>query len=243
MHRVLISPDAVTRDSVTVRDPEHVHHLVRVLRIKDREILECFDGYGHGYRGPITHVTPSAVTMDVAERREEPAPRVPVALAQALIKPERFEWVVQKATELSVARILPLVCARGAAQGTGASEQRLTRWRRIAEEAAAQCGRCTVPVLETPREFRQAMETAASGLRLLLTLAESGTSLSALAPQVSAASAVTILIGPEGDFTPEEVAVAKQFGARVVSLGQATLRSETAAIAVLTIVQHLVGML
>ncbi len=226
-----------------MREPERVHHLVRVLRVKLGEMLECFDGRGHGYRGPITHVNHSAVTVDIAERRQEPPPRVPVTLAQALIKPEQFEWAVQKATELGVARILPLVCARSVAQGTGASEQRLTRWRRIAEEAAAQSGRCTVPVLEIPQEFHEALDAGASGLRLLLTLAEPGTSLRALAPQVTAAQAVTILIGPEGDFTPEEVAVAKRSGARVVSLGQATLRSETAAVAVLALVQHMVGML
>lgn len=243
MHRILIPPSAIRDDQITVTDRGALHHLVRVLRAKRGETLECFDGRGHGYRGPITHVDPSAVTMDIAQRRQEPPPRVPVTLAQALIKPEQFEWAVQKATELGVARILPLVCARSVAHGTGASDQRLTRWRRIAEESTAQSGRCTVPVLESPCEFRQAVETADAGVKLLLTLAEPGAPLSAVAPQVRAATAVTVLIGPEGDFTPEEVAVAKRSGAHVISLGQATLRSETAAVTMLALVQHAVGVL
>ena len=243
MHRVLISPDLAIRDSVTVREPERVHHLVRVLRVKLGEMLECFDGRGLACRGPITHVDPSAVTMDIAQRRHEPPPRVPVTLAQALIKPEQFEWAVQKATELGVARILPLVCARSVAQGTGASDQRLTRWRRIAEEAAAQCGRCTVPALETPRGFPEAMSAAGSDTTLLFTLVESGRPLRDVVAGLGHAPRLTLMIGPEGDFTPEEVAVATRSGACVVSLGQTTLRSETAAVAALAIVQHALGTL
>jgi len=243
MHRILIPPSAIRDDQITVTDRGALHHLVRVLRAKPGETLECFDGRGHGYRGTITQALASCVTMEITQRRTEPAPSVKLTLGQALIKPEQFEWVVQKATELGAARILPLVCARSAAQGKGASEQRLTRWRRIAEESTAQSGRCTVPALEAPCAFYKAVEMADAGVMLLPTLAEPGAPLSAMVPQIRAANAVTILIGPEGDFTPDEVAAGKRAGAHVVSLGQATLRSETAAVTMLALVQYVAGVL
>jgi len=174
MHRILIPPSAIHKNQITVTDSRALHHLVRVLRVKLGEMLECFDGAGRGYRGPITKASPAEVVMTIAQRREEPAPRVPLTLAQALIQPERFEWAIQKATELGVMRILPLVCARSVSQKGGASDQRLARWRRIAEEAATQCGRCTIPVLEAPRAFHDAVGIRDSDLTLLLTLAEPG---------------------------------------------------------------------
>ena len=109
MHRVLIPPQTVRRDEITVDDPRDVHHLMRVLRIKPGEELECFDGQGRTYRGRVTQVGDRELTVSVDQRREEPAPRVKVTLAQSLIHPARFDWVLLKATELGAARITPLV--------------------------------------------------------------------------------------------------------------------------------------
>jgi len=184
------------------------------------------------------------VTVSIDQQADDPSPRVRLTLAQSLIKPERFAWVIQKATELGVAEIIPVLTSRTTVQprvtdGT----HRLERWRRIAEEAAAQCGRATVPTIASPQPFDTFLKTLNGCTVLLLTLAEPGPPLVQYVGELDGSHAVVVLIGPEGDFTPGEVALAKEHGARIAQLGHATLRSETAAVAALAILQHGWGIL
>lgn len=240
MHRVLIPAGAVRGNQVFVTDPPAVHHLARVLRLKPGEPVECFDGQGRAYRGIVAEISPTQIVVDVHAPRSESVPRVRLMLAQALIQPERFEWVLQKATELGVTGILPMLTARTIAKAP--SEQRCRRWQRIVEEAAAQCGRATVPSLETPQRFEQIVQrTQSPGAVLMPTLAGPRRPLSECLAALDAAQAVLVMIGPEGDFSPEEIRAAAAQGIRGVDLGPLTLRSETAAIAVLAILQHRVG--
>src|SRR3989338_8058444 len=148
MHRVLIPPEAVRTDQITIDDPRDVHHLARVLRVKPGEIIECFDGQGGTYRGQVTHADATRLTVTVDQRREEPVPRVRVTLAQSLIPPAQFEWVLQKATELGAARIIPLIPSRTTIRPSspaiatgGPGRHRMARWQRIVAEAATQSGR------------------------------------------------------------------------------------------------------
>jgi 16S rRNA (uracil1498-N3)-methyltransferase len=166
-------------------------------------------------------------------------------LAQALIKPERFDWVVQKATELGVDRVTPLVTERTLVRPMRDSAQRkLTRWQRIAREAAMQCGRSSIPAIDVAQPFDQfAPSLARYSLVLMPTISVTARPLNAELEGLKEAAAAMTLIGPEGDFTLEEVALAQRYGARAVSLGRLTLRSETAAIATLAILQHTAGVL
>lgn len=120
---------------------------------------------------------------------------------------------------------------------------RMARWQRIAVEAAQQCGRATVPRIDDPVAFHEAMlqRTQNPGLVLLPTLAVPGRSLREVIGDRGSMTSSTVLIGPEGDFTQKEVAFAQRHGAVPVSLGRRTLRSETAAVAVLAILQHVAG--
>ena len=244
MHRVLILPQTVQRDEIIIDDPRNVHHLVRVLRITRGDRVECFDGAGRTYRGRVTQVGGRQLTVSVDQRREEPSPRVKLTLAQSLIQPARFEWVLQKATELGVARITPVVTSRTTVRASSlGAGQRAQRWRRIVTEATAQCGRATLPLLDDPQRFEDVLQTFASRYVLLPTLAVSGAPLEEHVRQLTGASEVIILIGPEGDFSPEEVSLAQRAGAHPATLGAVALRSETAALATLAILQHALGLL
>jgi len=242
MHRVLIFPDAVRGDTLTVTDPEHLHYLRRVLRISVGDAIESFDGTGRVFVGTVERVARDAISIAIQARREEAGPRARILLAQALIRMPRFEWVLEKATELGVAEIVPLATTRTVARPPGGRDgARFIRWRRIVEAAASQCGRATVPTVRPPASFTALLPTLDGRLALLPTLAEEGATLSTCLSGRTLQGDVVLLIGPEGDFSPEEVEQAKAHGAKPVTLGRLTLRSETAAVAALTILQHAVG--
>ncbi len=251
MSRVLISPDAVHDRLVTIRDRETLHHLRRVLRVKAGDRLECVDGRGRIYQGAIAQCSPQQIVIDVTRQAEEPPPPLRMTLAQALIKPDHFEWAIQKATELGVTRIVPLVTSRTTVriEKTGTRYRnsvavpgtKIARWRRIAAAATAQCGRARIPDVERPQPFAQALERLSDGERLLLTAGEGGTPIADAIRRLTRDAEVAVFIGPEGDFSPEEVALARRRGLEPVRLGRTILRAETAAVVTLSILQHAVG--
>jgi len=244
MHRVFILPGAIHGDHITVDDPRDVHHLLRVLRVNVQEPLECFDGTGTVYRGRISRCALSSVTMAVERRSHQPPPQPRLRLAQALIQPQRFEWLLQKVTELGVGQVIPLVTERTVVRrAQDCSRQRLLRWRRIASDAALQCGRALLPVVEAPTQFADFVKTLAASPAIMPTLVEPSAPLDTHLKQLTGHGQIVVLIGPEGDFTPEEVALARRHGVRTATLGHATLRSETAALVTVTILQHAFGVL
>ena len=240
MHRVTVSSPAIQGETITIRDAKELHHLIRVVRVKRGDRLECFDGAGHGYRGVICHLTRQALVVQVDETFDEPSAASQILLAQALIKPERFEWALQKATELGVTEVVPLTTQRTRSQPAARDpEKKVERWRRIAAEAAKQCGRLTIPVIKSPQPLESFVETLTpSSLALMPTLSRETVPLKTVLDGPGRYSSVVTLIGPEGDFTHEEAALAERRGARLVSLGRRTLRSETAAITLLAILQY-----
>ena len=181
--------------------------------------------------------------MAVSRRTEAAPPTMHVTLALALIKPERFEWAVQKATELGADRIIPLAAARSVIRLTAErAQQKASRWQRIAREAVKQCGRSTIPAVEAPCRLEAlAGRFSEWALVLMPTLAIAARPLAETLESVARTPSVLVLIGPEGDFTEEEARLAQQHGAIPVSLGRVTLRSETAALTTLAILQYVAG--
>ena len=238
MHRVLVSPDAIQKTPIVIRDPRTLHHLLRVLRVAVGDPLECIDGQGRRAIGSILRIARQQVTVAVDRQADEPAAHAGVTLAQALIKPDRFEWAIEKATELGAARIIPMVTDRTTIRPSADRTGRIKRWQRIAESAAAQCGRATLPVIEPPQPFHEVLERVRHAHALLPTLGAEGPLLWEHLKTVNRPKDVAVLIGPEGDFTAEEIALAVKRGAHPVRLGRLTLRSETAAVAALAILQH-----
>lgn len=235
--RFFVAPVDVAASELILRGDE-AHHARRVLRLRAGDVLTCFDGLGHAWEGRLERFDgDNAVVAIVSTVLPEPVDGLRITLAAAVVKGERMDVIVQKSTELGVHRIVPVLADRCDVRldATSASK-RMSRWRRVALEAAKQCERQTLPILENPRVL-DATLLAESPSNVVLV--ERGArpvreSLEAL----GGVDAVTIFVGPEGGWTDSERDLFEQSGATCVSLGHRILRAETAAIAGLAIVRY-----
>jgi 16S rRNA (uracil1498-N3)-methyltransferase len=212
---------------------EDAHHLARVLRAQPGQVYEISDGQG-AYLAEITEARPALVSFRVLEPVDSKTPSVRVTLCAALIKFDRFEWLVEKATELGVARIVPVETTRSEKGLFEAARKRMERWIRVARESSQQSRRLAVPEIAAPVRFETSLATAA-GLRFFL---EEGTAppLWQLLPQERIPGAeAAFLLGPEGGWTDAERERAASAGWLAASLSPQVLRAETAAIAALAI--------
>lgn len=212
------------------------NHIMRVLRARDGEELTLFDGRGGEYGARITGLRKDSVTVDVREHRAlERESALDLTLAQGVSRGDRMDWVMQKATELGVRRIVPMITERSVVRlDEERSEKKLQHWRGIAISACEQCGRNRVPDVTAPTRFFDALRGSdASATRLLLS-----PNASLRARDLPRPAAVTLLIGPEGGLSDTEQEAAIRAGFQPLQLGPRILRTETAAIAALAALQH-----
>ena len=225
---------------------EEARHLRDVLRLRPGDEAFVFDGEGREYSCVVREVGRGAVTLDVRERVEPLRPESPLdlALCLALLKGEKFDLVVQKATELGVTRIVPVLTRRADVRlRDGGDTSRGARWRRLALEAAKQSGRARIPTVADPVAVAALLadEEHAAGARLMFA-ERGGRGLIEIAGEFGARPGrAAALVGPEGGWEDEEIARAREAGWAVVTLGGRTLRAETAAVAVSALLQHLFG--
>ena len=225
-------------EQTVILGAEEARHLRDVLRLKAGDEVYVFDGRGREFRCVV-----STSKRDTAELRIEaevepakPESQLQLNLCVALLKGEKFDLVVQKATELGVTKVTPLITRyadihlRDAADAT----KRVARWQRIALEAAKQSGRAFVPEISLPLAFEAALEIEGSGVMFS---ERGGEALENL----TGASSITALVGSEGGWSDEEIDAARARDFHVVTLGGRILRAETAAIAVTTLLQHRLG--
>jgi 16S rRNA (uracil1498-N3)-methyltransferase len=213
--------------------PEARHYLEDVLRLGPGDEVEAFDGEGGAWPARIE---PGFDALALGARRARGEAAAQVWLLFALAKGEKADLVVQKATELGVARLAPFVAARSVVRLDGdRAEERARRWRRIAEEAARQCGRNDVPEVRAPRGLPEVLREVPPGFARLVFHAEGGSALGSVGP--SPAGGYAAVIGPEGGLTPEEVSACEAAGFARVALGPRTLRAETAAIVSVALLQ------
>ena len=234
-------PDGA-RDEVTLTD-ERFHYLIRVLRLEVGAALEIFDGRGHRFAARLLHTTEGSATVTLGAPRTEELARS-VTLVQGLPKGDKFEWVLQKGTELGASAFLPVDTERAVRKLEGKRAQvQEERWQKIVEEAARQCGRSDVPQMFTLCPLREMRSVLPPGTEVLvLDTAEDVLPLSqALAVQGTAPLA--LVMGPEGGLSRSEVDGLRAEGATGVTLGRRILRTETAALAALTVLRHLEGTL
>lgn len=240
MRRILIAPHAIRGNTATISDSETLHHLLHVLRMDVGDALECSDGEGRRYAGVIKRCGSAEVVVELRLSKTAASAGVTLWLAQALIKPERFEWAIQKATELGVDRITPLITQHTVVRPVASRlERRLSRWERIVKAAAQQSGRTTCPTIDSPQPVSACLASMTRvPLILIPTLSVDAVPLKEAIERAIGVREVAMLVGPEGDFTREEVRTAQAQGACPVSLGRLTLRSETAALAMVAVLSH-----
>lgn len=217
-----------------------VNHITRVLRLRSGDALTLFDGRGGEYSARIEEFHTGSVVVTVDSHRE-PDRESPLSLtlAQGISRGERMDWIIQKATELGTSRIVPVFTKRSMVKlDEKQAQKKLQHWRGIAVAACEQSGRNRVPDLAAPLDFSEVLRDGApASTRLLLSpAAELG-----IDELEAVGTGITVLIGPEGGLAETEQQAAVAAGFKPVRLGPRVLRTETAAIAALTIIQHYFG--
>jgi len=220
--------DGPPRSAAATLVGDEARHLVRVLRAKPGDEVVVFDGTGCEWPARVAGITRDTVDLELGPARADPPVAAPLTLAVALPKGDRQKWLVEKLTELGIARLVPLATARGVAEATDAARDRL---RRAVIEACKQCGRNTLLEITAPVTPRQLVAGLAPPTRLVLA-APAGPPL-----PTATADPVVGLVGPEGGFTPEELAVFAAAGAVPARLAPHVLRVETAAVALAAALQ------
>jgi 16S rRNA (uracil1498-N3)-methyltransferase len=231
-------------DSVVNLSLEETHHLVRVLRLKAGGEAFVFDGCGLEYRCRFKSVENNRAQLEIIEALggevESPAR---ITLAQALAKGEKFDLIVQKATELGAGSIIPLATERADVKlDDESSHRRLERWRRVSLEALKQCGRRRLVEISEPLTLEEFCNKSAELFDSLLVFSErGGEPLASALKNAGRAPSVAALIGPEGGWSGGELDMLAARGASPVTLGPRVLRAETAAIVAVTLLQHALG--
>jgi 16S rRNA (uracil1498-N3)-methyltransferase len=210
-----------------ILEGDEARHLTRVLRAKVGDVVSLFDGKGREWPARVASIGRDRVELDAGQPHADATPNgIPVALAVALPKGDRQKWMVEKLTELGATRLIPLETTRGVAEATASAQARLER---VVIEACKQCGRNTLMEIAAGRPLDRLLAEVGSGACVVI--AHPGGRAFDAAAMPTATTEMIALVGPEGGFTDEELAVAERAGAIRVSLGPHILRVETAAIA------------
>jgi 16S rRNA (uracil1498-N3)-methyltransferase len=227
-----------------VLDGEEAHHCLDVIRCREGDRIVVFNGAGSEAEAEIVATAKGAVTLKTILVVSTPRPTAAITLGQAVPKGKNMDLIIQKATELGASRLVPLLSERTVVQLDGEDlDKKRQKWQRVAIEACKQCGQNWVPEVTAPVKVEAFVRSVKDPLRLIAAIGPESRPLKALlAEQTEEGSpspaAATVMIGPEGDFTPAEIATAVTHGFLPLSLGPIILRSETAAIYALSILGH-----
>lgn len=239
MRRFYAPKEQIQADSV-VLGPDETRHLRDVLRLRDGAFVGVFDGEGREYRAEIVQISRAVSKLRIIKQVPPSAPEssLDMTLAVALLKGEKFDLVVQKAVELGVSRLVPVLTMRGDVKPKD-TQKRTERWRRIGLEASKQSGRARLMQIDEPVGFIGFIKgiRAAESSQLFLFSERGGEGL----PHLKAPQKITALVGPEGGWDDAEIEPARQAGFSIITLGGRILRAETAAISIAAILQHRFG--
>lgn len=249
MSRFFVPPESVCADKIHLKGKE-VHHIVNVMRLRSGDKIVTFDGTGAEYTGIIEKISLSRILIGIEQTTFRlPEESFSVTLAQAIPRKAKMNYIVQKCAELGVWRIIPLQTTRTVVRLKGGQEgSQYKRWERIAREASKQCGRTQLTEIGRLTRFEQAVEGITSyDLALIPCLAEGTRDLKTVLLSYKKdrsskrAARIIVFIGPEGGFTPEEIKTSQDNGAIAVSLSKNILKSDTAAISSLAIINYELG--
>ncbi len=245
MYRFFLPPDSLLQDAPALEGDE-AHHCLHVLRHNVGDKIVVFDGRGHEATAEISAAAKHSVTLRILHRATTPQVRCRITLAQAVPKGKNMDLIVQKAVELGAAAIDPILSERTVVQLDAADlAAKRAKWQAIALEACKQCGQNHLPDVAlpvTPKVFFE--QNRPKGLLIIASLQSDSQPLKSVLRawqdqhDSELPDEVTVFVGPEGDFTPAELSLAKSHGCQPITLGPIILRTETAAIYCLSVLAH-----
>jgi len=241
MRRFAIAPERIVDGHVTFDAPES-RHLARALRLRPGDTVVASDGAGHDYTVRLDTVGARATGTVVGMAARGTESPLAVTVLQGIPKGDKLEAIVRACTELGAIRVQPVVTARTIVRLTaGDAVRRAQRWQRVAREAAKQCGRAVVPDVGAPAPLAACLELARDHALAVCLWEGQAPPLATVLDVAAPPRSVAILVGPEGGLEPAEVEAARKAGWRVASLGARILRTETAAPAILAVLQSRFG--
>ncbi len=248
MPRFYISPEEWNLDDLALTEPE-AHHCQDVMRVKEGDRVVVFDGRGTEATAEVISIGKGRVSLRSLHHGRTQAPAADIYLGQAIPKGKNMDVILEKATELGAVGIIPLISERTIVRlDAGEAADKREKWERITIEAAKQCGRNWLPEVRQPLAPKAFFDSGEKfDLMLVASLQPDARHLKTVLREVvddrplphrPKIRRILILVGPEGDFTPAEMALAKSAGCRPITLGPIVLRSETAAIYCLSVLSH-----
>lgn len=243
-NRFFIKKSDIHSSTLFLYGDEH-HHLSKVARIKPGERVWLFDEQGTNYMAKVEEIRKDMTRLSILQTLDENKPKIKITLAQALLKSKKMNLIIQKSTELAVTNIIPVITVRTIVKVEEKIQKKIERWKKIALEAVKQSQRSFLPSISSPMPIEKLVERRGDEKKLLLSenkgkylrdilIENSGSAYKTLKPP----SSVLILIGPEGGWTEEEEKYILSNGYEAVSLGEQTLRAETAALCSLVLISH-----
>lgn len=231
----IYTEQSITLNHLITLEDQASQHLLRVLRMSDGDAVRIFNGDGNEYQGVLEFCSKKIAQVRIQKiNHTDTVLPLELTLGQVISKGDRMDFVVQKATELGVSHIVPLWSERCDVRLKGDRlEKKVAHWRRVVISACEQCGRNRIPMIQPPQEFTQWVEHSPSPLKLILHPHNQKP-----LKQYDQPNAVDIAIGPEGGFTNDEIELAQQQGFEGLILGPRILRTETAALTALSILQY-----
>ena len=239
-NRFSVKKNSIQSTSIVLDGEEHFH-LSKVARIKPGQEVWLFDEEGRNYLAEVVKIERDRTQLVILEREEAPRPSLPITLGQALVKAKKMNSIIQKATEIGVAAIVPVITARTIVRIEEREQKKIERWKKIIREAAKQSHVSFLPSITYPVKLDRLIQERNEEIKLLLSENQGRLLRDILIPgsrKRKPPSSVLLLVGPEGGWTDEEERFILDHGFEAVSLGKQILRTETAALSSLAMIAH-----
>ena len=240
MSRFFTDPNNIKDQYIYLDKKEDLHHITKVLRLKEGDQVDISDGAHWEYQGIIEDLSPVLATVRIVDKQAfAREPNLKVTLFQGIPKAGKMDTIIQKNVEEGVFAIVPVFMDRTVVVDKGNFQKKIDRWQKISDEAVKQCKRGIIPQISEPVKFDQAAKLMEDfDLVLFPYENETGRTIKDALLDVKAVETVAIVIGPEGGFSDREAEVLKEMGAETVSLGKTILRTETAGLVALAMTMY-----